>query len=92
MKVDKAELRRRLAEEQGPICAMPDCHQPWTDMAHIRGSGMGGTPSSYVIDNLVGLCHRDHMVFDGHLLQGRQSMLRVLMRTVVKQQREGHDG
>lgn len=89
MKVDKAELRRRLALEQGPICAMPDCHQPWTDMAHIVPSGAGGRASTYTLDNVVGLSRTCHDIFDGRILAGRQHMMRMLMAEVVKHQRKG---
>ena len=65
---------------QGPQCAMPGCTERWKDAAHIEGSGMGGRASTYVIENMVGLCRADHMIFDGHVMQGRQRMMRRLNR------------
>jgi hypothetical protein len=41
---------------------------------------MGGRPSTYTAENLVGLCKLHHDVFDGRVLQGRQDLLRVLMK------------
>lgn len=75
------ELAAQIHEDQGPACIIPGCPNPWTDKAHITPSGSGGRPSTYDPDNLVGLCHEHHMIFDGHQLQGRQLMLRCLMRS-----------
>ena len=89
MDVDKKALALRLMAIQGSQCAMPGCTERWKDPAHIEGSGMGGRPSTYVIENMVGLCRADHDIFDGRVMQGRGHMLRVLMSEVVKQQRKG---
>jgi 5-methylcytosine-specific restriction endonuclease McrA len=83
--VDEAILAR-----QGPLCLISDCGKPWTEKAHIWPSGMGGQPSTYRPDNLVGLCRYCHDVFDGRDMHGRQRMLRQLMearRDMVELQR-----
>jgi len=77
-------LHDEITRLQGPLCAVPGCPSPWTDKAHIDPSGAGGRPSTYSLENLVGLCHPCHMIFDGQQLQGRQRLLRVLMRSRVQ--------
>ncbi len=74
MNLDDALLAR-----QGPHCLIPDCGEPWTEKAHIWPSGMGGQPSTYRAENLVGMCRHHHDVFDGRDMAGRQRMLRQLM-------------
>jgi hypothetical protein len=59
--------------------------------AHIDGSGSGGRLSTYTIDNLVGLCRVHHDQFDGRSLQGRQQLLRELMRYVVVHERQARE-
>lgn len=68
-----------ILARQGPSCLC--CSEPWTEKAHIWPSGMGGQPSTYRADNLVGLCHHCHDIFDGRDMHGRQRMLRQLMET-----------
>jgi len=64
---------------QGAQCLIPGCPNRWTEKAHIWPSGMGGQPSTYRAENLVGLCRQCHDIFDGRNLAGRQHMLRLLM-------------
>ena len=68
-----------ILARQGRSCLM--CSEPWTEKAHIWPSGMGGRPSMLRIDNLVGLCHGCHDVFDGRNMAGRQNMMRRLMES-----------
>ena len=77
------EMEALIFSRQGVKCLMPDCDEDWSDKAHVDGSGMGGRPSTFTIDNMVGLCRPDHRIFDGQDLQGRQYMLRTLMRTLA---------
>lgn len=78
-----------VTSRQGTRCVVPTCVSPWVDKAHIKEpSGMGGRPSTWVIDNLAGLCRFHHEVYDGHVLQGRQRLLRDLMWFVVQQVRQ----
>ncbi len=81
-------IRRDLEAWQGHQCAMPWCTNPWSDPAHIDASGMGGRPSTYSIENMVGLCRSCHDTFDGRDLQGRQAMLRSLLAAHVKTSRD----
>lgn len=80
-------LRIELFRVQGSICAIPSCREGWTDVAHIDGSGSGGRPSTYRIDNVAGLCRGCHDILDGRNLSGRQALLRELLRTVVNVER-----
>jgi hypothetical protein len=75
-----AQLDLELISQQGATCLMPGCSEPWAQKAHIVPSGMGGRPSTFEADNLVGLCVYHHDVFDGRQLEGRQLMLRTLMK------------
>jgi 5-methylcytosine-specific restriction endonuclease McrA len=70
-----------ILRRQGLTCLIPGCDQPWTERAHIWPSGLGGQPSTYRPDNLVGLCKGCHDIFDGRDMHGRQRMLRLLMET-----------
>ena len=74
------DLADQILQRQGPGCLIPGCGDPWAEKAHIEPSGMGGRPSTYTSENLVGLCKLHHDVFDGRVLQGRQDLLRVLMK------------
>ena len=78
------QLARQVLERQGPGCFRPGCPEPWTDLAHIEPSGMGGRPSLLHAGNLVGLCRPCHRIFDGQDLAGRARMLRDLMAELVR--------
>ena len=75
------DLADQILTRQGPVCLIPGCGDPWTEKAHIVPSGMGGRPSTYTPENLVGLCKLHHDIFDGRILQGRQDLLRTLMKS-----------
>lgn len=74
-------LNHAILELQGPECIIPGCTERWVDKAHIEPSGMGGRPSTLEVRNLVGLCRLHHRIFDGNQLQGRQHLMRLLMRS-----------
>ena len=74
-------LKEEVRELQGSGCIVPGCSDLGTDLAHICPSGMGGRRSTYNTDNFVLMCREHHQVFDGHQLQGRQLLLRVLVRS-----------
>lgn len=73
--VKSSDFAEEVYERQGGRCIIPACGAPWTDVAHIHGSGMGGRPSTYRADNLVGLCHPCHDAFDSN----RAWLMRTLM-------------
>lgn len=81
------ELRRQLLRVQGARCAMPACSEPWVDVAHIAGSGMGGRPSTYNLANVAGLCRSCHDTFDGRQMAGRQELLRRLLAAYTQEVR-----
>lgn len=73
------QLRAAVHDRQGITCLAPHCRAPWEQMAHLEPSGMGGRDNRRP-DNLVGLCHNHHDVFDGRTLHGRQRLLVDLMQ------------
>lgn len=77
-------LRAVVLDRQGWRCFRPSCPNPWTDLAHIEPSGLGGRPHLYRADNLVGLCRPCHRIFDGQDLAGRARMLRDLMAELLR--------
>ena len=80
MALSDLELIEAIIHRQGVECLIPGCHEPWVDRAHIEPSGMGGRPSLRNPLNLIGLCRSHHDIFDGRTIQGRQHLLRTLMR------------
>lgn len=72
--------RVAIGETQGNLCIMPWCEWPWDDAAHIEPSGLGGRPSTNVHTNIVGMCKGCHAIFDGRTLQGRQYMMKSLLK------------
>lgn len=70
-----SDFSDRVYERQGGNCLVLACDAPWTDVAHIWPSGMGGRESTYRDDNLVGLCHACHDAYDGN----RAWLMRTLM-------------
>lgn len=85
--VKSSDFAAELLERQGPTCAVPACGAAWTDVAHVWPSGMGGRPSTYRIDNLVGLCHPCHTAFD----ENRAWMMRTLMEDRMNRVRLAHE-
>jgi hypothetical protein len=85
--VHSSDFAEEVRQRQGNLCAVPACGAAWTDVAHVWPSGMGGRPSSYQIDNLVGLCHPCHTAFDGN----RAWMMRTLMEDRMIRVRLAHE-
>jgi 5-methylcytosine-specific restriction endonuclease McrA len=84
----KFKMREKIRASQGADCLIPSCTDSWLDVAHIDGSGSGGRVSTYKLDNLIGLCRHHHDIFDGHQLQGRQHLMRELMRFLADNARK----
>ncbi len=86
---ENAAMDEEITQLQGTHCIVPTCISAWVDKAHIlEPSGLGGRPSTWVIGNLAGMCRPCHQIFDGHVLQGRQRMLRDLLWFVMHQTRQ----
>lgn len=86
---EREAMKAEITRLQGTRCIVPTCIAEWKQMAHIKEpSGMGGRPSTWVIGNLAGMCVMCHQIFDGHVMQGRQLMLRDLMWFVMHQIRQ----
>lgn len=68
----RSELRAAAVERARGVCEFPGCVRTDIEMAHIRGSGMGGSRYRDDIDNVAMLCgaaspgHHDWL--DGRLL------------------------
>lgn len=53
-------------ERAGHRCEFPTCHQAsGLEMAHLKGSGMGGSRHRDTIDNVAMLCREHHGWLDG---------------------------
>jgi hypothetical protein len=62
----RGELRRMALERAGHRCEFPECL--WTgglEMAHLKGSGMGGSRYRDVPENVIMLCKVHHGWLDG---------------------------
>ena len=77
------EMGTEITRLQGPSCLLPSCQELWAHKAHIDASGMGGSPSTFEVTNIVGLCPYHHDVFDNRQPQGRQELMRELMRFML---------
>ena len=69
----------------GHRCEFPDCEMPLPlEMAHLKGSGMGGSKHRDVLNNVAMLCRHHHGWLDGALLaNGRRFENEQLMRAYL---------
>jgi hypothetical protein len=61
----RSVLRIEAVERAGGRCEFPGCDRPHDEMAHLRGSGMGGSRYRDVIENVAMLCKSCHGWLDG---------------------------
>ncbi len=62
----RSELRTEAMERAGHMCEFPACN--WTrslEMAHLKGSGAGGSKYRDNLDNVTMLCKPHHEWLDG---------------------------
>ena len=52
----RSELRAEAMERAGGVCEFPGCDRTDLEMAHLKGSGMGGSKYRDTIDNVAMLC------------------------------------
>ena len=52
----RSELRAEALERAGGVCEFPLCDRRDVEMAHLLGSGMGGSKYRDHIDNVAMLC------------------------------------
>ena len=65
----RSELRQAAMERAGGVCEFPSCTLGGKlEMAHLKGSGMGGSKYRDVIENLACLCGPHHQWLDGGLM------------------------
>lgn len=65
---DRSKLRTIAMERAGGGCEFPTCN--WAgglEMAHLKGSGAGGSIYRDHIDNVIMLCQLHHTWLDGGL-------------------------
>ena len=66
---DRSELRKMALIRAGWKCEFPGCTLPGElEMAHLKGSGAGGSKYRDVLDNLAMLCRTHHLWLDGGLM------------------------
>ena len=79
----KEEAAAEVTALQGETCLLPSCSSAWDHKAHIEGSGLGGRASTFVIENIAGLCEYHHDVYDGRIMQGRGQLLQEFLRFML---------
>ena len=85
---DRAERRKSLRDqviwrERGG-CAHPGCLATGSQMAHIRGVGMGGRPSADTLENVLWLCVSHHDVLDGREHHGLRRVMGDLYAEIIR--------
>ena len=63
----RAELRDVALERADHRCEFPTCNNTSLEMAHLKGSGMGGSKFRDVPENVAMLCHLHHDWLDGRI-------------------------
>ncbi len=89
VRVDMGQLREETAARAEGVCEWARCSAPGTEMAHLRGKGMGGNPdgSRNVIANTVWLCRYHHDLLDGRTLASAKFETRMLLEEFVRYER-----
>ena len=84
----RSDLRKSALIRAGWKCEFPLCelsteYPNQLEMAHIRGSGMGGSKHRDVLDNLAIFCRSHHDWLDGRLHSGRRFENEQMVRAVL---------
>ncbi len=66
-----AEIRRAVLLEAGHACAIPTCHFPATEFAHIEPFAV---VKKHEVSNIVALCPNHHHLYDQRKAIDRKSM------------------
>ena len=87
----RSELRVQVMDRAGGRCEFPACSLPGElQMAHLRGSGMGGSKYRDTLENLAALCPYHHDWLDGRLLaNGRRFDNEVVLRAALAREWSG---
>lgn len=72
--------RRSLLRDQAIVrsrggCEHPGCPATGSQMAHLRGIGMGGRASADTLGNMMMLCLHHHDLLDGRSRHGLRRVL-----------------
>ncbi len=81
----RSELRQQAMDRASHACEFPGCELPGKlEMAHLKGSGMGGSKYRDVLANLTMLCRAHHIWLDGGLMpNGRRFENEQILRAVL---------
>lgn len=63
----RSELRAEALYRSGGRCEFPTCNVRSEEMAHLRGSGAGGSRYRDNLENVAMLCRQHHDWLDGRL-------------------------
>ena len=83
----RSDLRAALIDLVGADCEWPECPDYGSEMAHLRGIGMGGRRSADTLDNVSWLCHFHHDLLDGRTQMDRRYWTATLLAAYVKRSR-----
>ncbi len=68
----------------GGFCEYAECFEPAVEMAHLEGSGMGGSVALDVLDNVAMLCKYHHDLLDGREHHGLRREHGRLLAEVIR--------
>ena len=86
----RTELRALAMERAGGRCEFPTCNNTGLEMAHLKGSGMGGSKFRDVPENVTMLCTLHHDLLDGRITANvRRFEMEILYRAVLGRQWPG---
>ena len=82
---DRSLLREQALERAGGKCEFPDCTypRPKLEMAHLKGSGMGGSKYRDHPQNVAMLCQPHHHWLDGVMYSGRRFENEMVLRAAI---------
>ena len=82
---ERKELRDAAMERAGGRCEFPDCtyKRPKLEMAHLKGSGMGGSRFRDDMQNVAMLCKPHHDWLDGLMYNGRRFENEQILRAAI---------
>ena len=86
---DRSVLRAEAMERAGGVCEFPGCalFPMALQMAHLKGSGMGGSKHRDHIDNVAMLCPTHHLWLDGGITpNSRRFDNEMILREVLGRQ------
>ena len=80
----RESLRDQVIWRSRGGCEHPGCLATGSQMAHIRGVGMGGRPSADTLDNAMWVCQFHHDVLDGREHHGLRRAMGDLYAEIIR--------